>query len=378
MICFISTFLSVKKDIFIKHFYGIKSRIIMLMDDQILASIARSGFALRLNANEWKVLSAASKSLTIAKISETTKLPYSTVIDVVKRLARRGIIFSFVPHCDAIDLKPIFVLYGDRPLRNVPVYTQSVYDLRGKRNYKGVKALVPAKYIHDYLSLFPGELEYYLIGSEIRHWTPEGKLTNYHPKYGLLLPREDTLYEVIAESRVPLPAQERRWVDWVDLLIIYFKMRYSFTKLSDMAGIITQTFNIEPPSRQLMSYHYRTHVTSLWSYNRPSFRLNTALIPLKLFIFQGSEGETAAKTLIQAPYMYEAIVEFTKGLVIGQPPSFMESLVYQVINTTNPDIPFGFLLVTEEKSTPWISSKVIEYYKSKGEFPEPEVDSFEL
>lgn len=348
----------------------------MLLDNQILPAIARSGLALKLNPNEWEVVKASTSALTIAKISETTRLPYSTVIDIVRRLSRKGILFSFVPYCDMVGLKPIFLLFPDKPIKSVPVYTRAVYSLLGRQRYKAVSALVPVKLINDYISYFSEEPIEFISTYEIRHWTASGKLTQYNSKLGILLPREEGLEDALVESRTAVTEHEKRWVDWVDLIILYFKMRYAFTKLSDVSEMVKQDFALKPPSRQLMSYHYRTHVVSLWSYNRTLFRLNTSLVPLKLYFFGGKEGLTAARVLVQAPYMYEGLVGESSAAVLGQPPNYMEPLIHEVLNVTNADMPYGSLLVVQEKQTAWISTRVIEHYRQKGDFPLPDIESF--
>ncbi|MEZ0346738.1 MAG: hypothetical protein ABWK01_09320 [Infirmifilum sp.] len=348
----------------------------MIVDDQALSSIARGGIALKLYPNEWEVISAATKALTISKISEATKLPYSTVIDVVKRLAKRNINLSFVPNYEKIGLKSLFLLFEEKPIRNFPVYTLSVYKIIGRKRYLGVEALVPERYLDDYISLFSGEPAYSLSTFEVKYWTPLGKLTQYYPRLGLLLPDSKHLMDVLREASVPPSPQEKKWIDWVDLVVLYFKVKYAFTKLSSMLTLVRQFFGVDPPSRQLMSYHYRTHVTALWSYNCPTFRLNTSLIPLKLFVFGGKEGETAARVLVQAPYMYEALVGESTAVVLGQPPSYLEPLIHTVMNMTTPELLFGPLLISSERSTPWITAKVVESYRVKGEFPDPTVDGF--
>lgn len=348
----------------------------MYASEASLGAIARSGLSLKLNPNEWKVISAAARALTVSKISELAPLPYSTVIDVVKRLSRLNIGISFVPHFDMMGFQSVFVILEQRELKQVPLYTQAVYKLLGKKQLVGVKALVPEKYVHDYVSAFRSEPVYALKTYEVKYWLPSGKLTRYVPGINVVVPTAEKLSEVIAESRVPEKPKERKWVDWVDLTVLYFKMKYAYTKLSEMSNLIKEGFKIEPPSRQLMSYHYRTHVINLWSHNRVIFRLNPELVPLKLYVFSGKEGESTARTLIQAPYMYEALVGESSAVVLGQPPSYLERLVYEIIYLTNPEMPLGALLVIDEREFPWLSTRVIERYRTRGEFPDPEEEFF--
>lgn len=351
---------------------------VMYLNEASLGLLSKSGMALRLNPNEWKVLVAATKSLSVAKVSENASLPYSTVIDVVKRLARLKIGISFVPHLDKMGLRSVFLLYEDKPLRSLPIYTQTVYKLLSRKRYLGIKALIPENLEAEYVSAIPGEPLYSVRTTEVRYWTPEGKLTKYLPGYNIVLPSADGLDDVLAAARSLPHRYEKLWVDWVDLVIVYFKLKYAYTKLSDMARLIKESFGLEPPSRQLMSYHYRSHVVGLWAYNRTVFRLNTALVPMKLYLLTGKEGAFASRALVHAPYIFEALVGDSCSLVTGQPPSYLEPLIYEVLYSTNSEMPFGALLVTEEREMPWISPGAIEYYKNRGEFPEPTSESLQL
>ncbi len=348
----------------------------MYISEASLGAISRGGLSLKLNPTEWRVISAATRALTVAKISEIASLPYSTVIDVVKRLARLSLGLSFVPHYDMIGFQSVFLLFEDYEIKQAPIYTQAVYRLLGKKRYIGVKALVPETRVPDYVSAFRREPLYTLKTYEVRHWMPSGRLTKYLPGLNIAIPTMEGISEVLAESRVPKKPVERKWIDWVDLVVLYFKMRYVYTKLSDITNLVRESFKIEPPSRQLMSYHYRTHVINFWSHNKINFRLNPELAPLKIYIFNGKEGGSAARTLIEAPYMHEALVGDSSAVIFGQPPSYLERLIYEVIHLTAPEMPFGALLVIDEREYPWLSARVIEYYRTRGEYLDPEEEFF--
>ncbi|QOJ78580.1 hypothetical protein IG193_07430 [Infirmifilum lucidum] len=350
----------------------------MYISEASLGAISRGGLSLKLNPNEWRVISAATRALTVAKISEIASLSYSTVIDVVKRLGRLNLGVSFVPHHDMLGFQHVFLLFEDYEIKQFPVFTQAVYKLLGRRRYIGVKALVPETRVPDYISAFRREPLYTLRTYEVRHWMPSGRLTKYLPGLNIVVPTMEKLGEVLAESRVPRKPRERKWVDWVDLVVLYFKMKYVYTKLSDMTNLVRENFRIEPPSRQLMSYHYRTHVVNFWSHNKINFRLNPELAPLKVYIFNGKEGESAARTLIEAPYMHEALVGESSAVILGQSPSHLERLIYEVIYLTAPEMPFGALLAVDEHEYPWLSARVIEYYRARGEYPDPEEEFFPM
>ena len=343
----------------------------MVIRENEYGIIAKTDEVLKLNPNEWRVLSAIPRSNTIARISELTGLPYSTVIDVVKRLVRGGIKVNFVPHYDILGLMPLVLIYKGLKTQELPLYTIKVSKLMGTENYVAVEGLVPERFIDSYISAIPGEPLHVVKGLEIKHWLPTGRLTTYVSGLGLVIPTTEKMEEVLAAGRAPLERRERRWIDWIDLLVIIFKMQYSYTKLSDVSKMIESQLKIEAPSRQLMSYHYRTHVMGLWRYNSVSIKLNTTVAPLRFYYFEGKDARVAARVLTEMPYYFEALVDENVSAVYAQPPCYTHTLMYEILSQLNLEMPLGEVIRVDERELQWITSEAIKHYHDRGDWMDP-------
>jgi len=351
-------------------------------EDKALMDIARSCESFKLSINEWKVLYYATNSSTVSRISEQAKLPYSTVIDVIKRLLRNNITMHFVPNLSMLGLKYVFLLFSGPPSPTYPPYTLRVYRLLGKQiypgvtgSYTGVLGLVPESHIPSYLKNFSCKPEFLVVGDEYKHWTPTGRLTRYDAALGIVVPNPEPLDEVILASMGPIAKWNKKWVDWIDLLIVYFKMKYAYTKLSEIHGSIRKVFGVEPPSRQLMSYHYRTHVSTLWSYNSIGYKLSQTLVPEKVYFFKGPHSKVLARTLTEAPSFYEALYNEEAGVVFSQPPSYIGPFFYTALSRSNVELPVGELLVESSRSLEWLSQEAVRYYKENNEWMDPSLQS---
>ncbi len=333
--------------------------------------IAKTEEVLKLNPNEWRVLSAIPRSSTIARISELTGLPYSTVIDVVKRLARMGIEMHFIPRYDVMSLRPMFLLFKADKLDKLPLYSARVARLKGRSNYIGVLAIVPERHVDSYIAALPERPVERIDGEEVRHWLPTGRLTRYVSGLGLVLPSDERLDEVLAAGRAPIERREKRWVDWIDLLVIIFKMRYAYTKLSEVARLIEEQLGMAAPSRQLMSYHYRTHVMGLWSYNAVSFRLNETVAPRRLYIFRGRESKVIARALVEMPYFFESYVGEGGAVTYAQPPCYTHRLFYDILSGVDAELPYGELFLVAEQELNWLPPEALRYYHDRGEWMSP-------
>jgi hypothetical protein len=234
---------------------------------------------------------------------------------------------------------------------------------------------VPESHIPSYLKNFGCKPEFLVVGDEYKHWTPTGRLTRYDAALGIIVPNPEPLDEVILASMGPIVKWNKKWVDWIDLLIVYFKMKYAYTKLSEIHGSIRKVFGVEPPSRQLMSYHYRTHVSTLWSYNSIGYKLSQTLVPEKVYLFKGPHSKVIARTLTEAPSFYEALYNEEAGVVFSQPPSYIGPFFYTALSRSNVELPVGELLVESSRSLEWLSQEAVRYYKENNEWMDPSLQS---
>jgi hypothetical protein len=327
---------------------------------------------LRLAPAEWRILQAYPSSLNLAKVASSTGLPYSTVVDVTRRLRERGVTVHYVPKLDRLGVTPLLVVVeGDLPPQT-PAYTVYRGEGIGKRRCTVLHALLPDRLVHDYLSLLPKEPLIEVRGLEVRYWDPRGRLTRYDAGRGVVVPDTSGLEEVVLSCSRPPSPEERKWVDWLDLLIISFKMRNAYAKLSSIVK------SLEPgeqtPSRQLLSYHYRMHVAPLWRANSVRYELPESC-PRKLYILEGKASAAAARSLVEAPYFHEAVVGDGLAGVLSQHPCTLEVLVYMAAYIASTvlaaDVDVEEVILTSFTRFEWLTPELLARYREHGAWPPP-------
>lgn len=325
------------------------------------------GGLLKLSPTEWRVVRAYPKSLNLAKVAATSGLPYSTVVETTKRLWERGVRVSFSPRLSLLGAKPILLVYGGDRLLEPPPYTVYTFRGIGKGKLHGVFALVPEPYVNEYLAELGREPLVEIVGAELLYWDPNGRLTGYEPGLGVVVPDRTRVEEVVSMQLEAVPAEEKKWVDWVDLLILSVKMSNAYAKLSPALSRLRAVHG-SPPSRQLISYHYRMHVVPLWSGNVVRFKLPGNSCPERIYLFRGKGSRRAARALVEAPYFHEAVIGKEVAAVLAQPPCIAQTLPYEVICASgNTDV--EELILTERVSFEWISSRLLQYYRDYGTWP---------
>uniref|UniRef100_A0A7C4B9Q4 Lrp/AsnC family transcriptional regulator n=1 Tax=Thermofilum pendens TaxID=2269 RepID=A0A7C4B9Q4_THEPE len=327
---------------------------------------------LKLAPAEWKILQAYPSSPNLAKVASSTGLPYSTVVDVTRRLRERGITVHYVPKLDKLGITPLLVVVeGDLPPQT-PAYTVYRGEGIGKRKYTVLHALLPDRLIHDYLSLLPREPSIEVRGLEVKYWDPRGRLTKYDAGRGIVVPDESSLEEVILSCSRPPSLEERKWVDWLDLLIISLKMRNAYAKLSSIVKSLGP--GGQTPSRQLLSYHYRMHVAPLWRANSIRYELPESC-PRKLYLLEGKACAAAAHSLVEAPYFHEAVVGEGVAGVLSQHPCVLEVLVYKTAYIASvvlaSDVDVEEIILTGFTRFEWLTPELLARYREHGTWPPP-------
>lgn len=301
-----------------------------------------------------------------------TGLPYSTVVDVTRRLRERGVTVHYVPKLDKLGVTPLLVVVeGDLP-PPTPAYTVYRSEGIGKRKYTVLHALLPDRLVYEYLSLLPKEPVIEIRGVEVRYWDPRGRLTRYDAGRGIVVSDESDLEGVVLSCSKPTGFEERRWVDWLDLLIISLKMRNAYAKLSSVAKSLES--REQAPSRQLLSYHYRMHVAPLWRVNSVRYELPGAC-PRKLYLLEGKACAAAARSLVEAPYFHEAVVGESTAGVLSQHPCMLEALVYKVVYIASTvfaaDVDLEEIILTEFTRFEWLTPELLARYREHGTWPSP-------
>uniref|UniRef100_A0A7C3SLC0 Lrp/AsnC family transcriptional regulator n=1 Tax=Thermofilum pendens TaxID=2269 RepID=A0A7C3SLC0_THEPE len=336
------------------------------------SSAGCEGF-LRLTPTEWKILRAYPSSQNLAKVASSTGLPYSTVVDVTRRLRERGVTVHYVPKLDRLGVVPLLVVMeGDMPPQT-PAYTVYRCEGIGKRKYTVLHALLPDRLVHDYLSLLPKEPAIEIRGLDVRYWDPRGRLTRYDAGRGVVVLDESDFEKVLLscwEFRTP---EERRWVDWLDLLILSYKMRNAYAKLSSVMKK-SSGFVEYAPSRQLLSYHYRMHVVPLWRVNAIRYELQGPC-PRKLYILEGKPSAAAACSLVEAPYFHEAVVGESAACVLSQHPCALEAFAYKVVyiasTVFSSEVDMEEIILTEFARYEWLTPELLSRYREHGTWPPP-------
>jgi len=318
-----------------------------------------------LKANEWKVLRAASESLTIGDIVRKTGLKYYTVSRIIRRL-RQKIKIGFEPLYLKMGLLPI-ALITSKLQGELPPFTRATRKLRGKKGeFVLLTAVPPQKYIEDFLTLIPDRIEYIVRGFRRLFWTPNAKLTLYVKEKGCLEPKIRELSNIIREQSYTINIDSRDLdlpieIDEIDLIPIWFKQTYAFLSLREISRL-TRKYLRRVISHQLLSYHFRKHVRKLWAGNYIGIYLDVRDYPFKVLLLEGRDAPRFAKALIELPYFYRAYIEEDRALVTGQPTEAVETALKDIIKDLDVDLPFGELIMD-----PSLSKKVppyIQYFKN--------------
>ena len=293
-------------------------------------------------------------SLKIIDIARSSGMPYTTVVDIVNRLKSK-ISVSFIAEKRCLGLTPLVILAEEKEAEIDIPFTIGVRKLVGARKAIIVNALVPNRYIDDYIKIIEN-LGYKIFkvikGKEAYHWLPNSKLTEYNLSTETLeIPKEKIgrIDEIIDELKLSTNNRCSKvgldgYLDWIDLAIIKYKMNYAFEKLSKIREILKNKYNVSI-SKQLLSYHFNRHVTETWRYNSIKIFLDAYKVPIQLFLFEGAEAEIVGKVLVQTPHFFVTYVNSNSSLAIGQPPCHVLEKIYEILLSFNVKMPMGPLIV---------------------------------
>ena len=274
---------------------------------------------IKLTKQEWNVIKNLDNVLTIKEIAEKSKVPLTTVSNIIKRfqtgeMGKVGFGINF----RKIGLTHYIALFDPslyRDLEKLP-YIQTIKEVSEKSGEKFLImfALVPEDHVKEFEEILPKE-DFSLIAFERRYWRPSrARLTGYKDSYLVPLVEEfDNVFKqnTIREIRREV---EKIELDKYDIFIISHKIENFFVSLRELS----RKTNLKV-SHQLLSYHYRKHVLKLWEGNIVDLSIGADKIPEWFMILKGEEAEALAKTLIEMPgfkraYLNENIAVVTANL----------------------------------------------------------------
>jgi len=249
---------------------------------------------------------------------------------------------GFQPDYRKMGLLPVAIIAQFNRI-DLPPFTiadRRLYSISKKEELELITAVPPEGDIDLYLSLISGEPKYVVHGYEHLFWRPNNaKLTLYLEAKRELAPMLSRI-NVVLESymkKAPKTAPvEKVTIDEIDLKILEEKQEYAFKKLRE----ISRSIGI---SHQVLSYHFRRHVRSLWVGNRIGLYLDANATPFKVYIFEGRDAPALARTLVELPYFHGALVEEEKVCIIAQPSDHVRKYLNEIIRELDVYMPFGEL-----------------------------------
>jgi len=307
-----------------------------------------------LSPREWEILSASTYSLSIREIARKTKIPHTTVNRFIER-ARRYVKIRFVPNFRKLNLVPLILLFSkyNKP-EKVSVFTTSVRKVFGYKPYIMVFGLVPAPFLEDYIESIGVEPLITIRGYDFQRWHVTQPGTVYRADENTFFPNLDVYKDIIRKVDKPKKLSGDTAPDKIDLAIITWKyFRDAYTPLSETINLSRKYDpNFLDISKQVLSYHYRKHVVGrYWLYNSHTFYFNTTRIPIKVYIFEGSEAHIVANILVTLPYFYFSMIDENQAAVLGQIPCSMHETIYRLISQFDITTPFGDLIMTSHVIT---------------------------
>ncbi len=296
----------------------------------------------------WKIMKAIPYSLNAQEIAEKSNVSYNSVLWFLNN-ARGN--FAILAEFDwwRIGLTPLAVLTRMSGVTaKVPPYTFSISEASGLKKMLLYRALLPERYIKRYLRDLDADIVTYVKGYDIVRWFPFSELTQYIEEDGTLQPLTSKIYEIY--NKLTLQEEQRKKkervkVDIIDLYIMRSKMRFSYTKLSYILGLIHTELS-ENMTKQLLSYHYNKHVKPLWKYNFIIPLQDQLEYPFRLYYFKGKDSEILAKLLVKLPYVFLALLERNKVFVLAQPTPHVEYIISDIVSMFDVRKPLGDILIS--------------------------------
>ena len=303
---------------------------------------------------EYRILREIPYSLSIRGLAKRANVPYATVYRFLQSFMEHGRIY-FVPKYENLGLVDCIFFTSPDPIEKLPVYTiNSRQAYTANSPIRVVRALLPPHLIPRYKKEL--DLDIY---EEVLGWE-----TIY---YRINSPR--TLYiknVVLPMFTLPDPVETRPVLKWnppskvpdpIDLALVAGKLAWSPLLPPSEVYNRVKSYIPELPdiSPQLLSYHYRTHVTKrLWKYNGVGFFFNSAVVPFRYYFFKGRDAHIVARILIDLPFFTLALIDEGKSVVVGQLPCSYLSQFYRLISSFDIEMPFGEIVMGSRNYGQWI------------------------
>ena len=291
---------------------------------------------IKLTPREWDIVRNLDNSLTMKEISLKSGIPPTTTSNTlrkIKNVCKAGFnpdykklgLISYMIFSEHIDGK-----YIDYPY----VYSvRKASTVNGKRIML-LSAIVPYYYSNEFEQLLDFNKIYSIKTFHRIIWRPsKSKLTTY--REGYLLPLFNMFHKafetnaLIKKDKINKPFK----VDRYDIFIISYKTEDLFFSLRKLSR---KTYG--RVSHQLLSYHYRAHVMKLWDGNFIKFYGDVKRVPIWILVLKGSDAEAFARTLVELPGFYRALLGDGEALVSAQVPYSVKLHVYSLVREYDVEI----------------------------------------
>jgi len=302
----------------------------------------------KIKRSEWIFIKAATKAWTLREASRLSGLSISTVHNILKDFYKKGQL-KFLIDYRKINLLPLVAIFPKLNLDRAPPFTSTIRKVYYIRSYTFVSALVPPLFIKKYLNCFNAEPLLVIRGYEYMRWSPLSPLAEYNTEKESVIPVFD-FKPVVKQYDYPVEVWSNgyRAPDIYDLILLIGRIRNPFARpLAIYREIKRIDSTIPNTSEQVLSYHFNKHVKAVWKGNTALIFIDTRLVPIKTYYFEGKDAPLFARILCQLPGAFSAIIDIDKAVVIAQYPCNYEAYIMQEAETFNIEMPHGYFIQSD-------------------------------
>ena len=180
-------------------------------------------------------------------------------------------------------------------------------------------------------------------------WSPLSPLARYCAETKSIIPVFD-FEPVVKQYDYPVEvwSNSYRAPDVYDLILLQGRIRHPFAR---PLAIYKEMKKIDPTipntSEQVLSYHFNKHVKTVWKGNTALIFVDTRLVPIRIYYFEGKDAPLFARILCQLPGAFSATIDIDKAIVIAQYPCIYEAYIMQEAETFSIEMPHGYFIQSD-------------------------------
>jgi len=303
------------------------------------------------NEKALKVIFHLSYAKTIRELARLTKIPPTTVQNILAKLTKIGKI-KFVPDYSYFGLINLAVIVQSNypiQLRKSIIGTKAVREFRGI-GFKAtvIRALVPyvlkQKYLEELKNTIDGDIIAVVESKEYISWKPDEDIMVYLD-FNRLTPVIDKLFKILEQEKTPPQYRpNNKTPDEIDLKILAGKLAWGpYIRPYTIIKKLNTLENKPIPPKQTISYHYINHVLKGWKYNTYHIYYPSNKIPFMALYLKGPEAPALARALMTFPVSFYAYIDTDQAYLSVQYPCHILNDIFNLTSAANVEAPLGIM-----------------------------------